>query len=63
MTKKDYMLIAKAINTALHSCKYKITGPRTIDNVVSCLIFELRSTNPKFNANKFREACMKDLKN
>jgi len=57
MTKKDYKLIAnciKKVNTFENEYnKYLISK----SELVTRLIIALKEDNPRFNAEKFREAC------
>lgn len=50
MTKKDYDLIASAINSAL----------KNDSNIIDVLADVFSTINPRFNGDKFVEACLKD---
>lgn len=54
MTKKDCILIAKAVKTASINCT---SVTRIIDDIVNELCCALASDNPRFNADRFRVAC------
>lgn len=54
MTRKDYVLLAKAMHDA---SLVRGIGPATMSVIVSILCDALKSTNPSFNAGKFIDAC------
>jgi hypothetical protein len=61
MTKKDYILIAKAINSAKSALSYASVNMgetnRCIEIVVANLSYLLRGNNHKFDETRFKEAC------
>lgn len=62
MTKKDYILIARAIKNAREKVKnskyYEIIKPDVaIDEVINLLCYELYGNNSKFDTKKFENAC------
>ena len=60
MTKKDYIIIAKAINEAMALRDESLSlnnQTRTIKTVLLCLIPLLQRDNPRFEASKFLAAC------
>ena len=58
MTRKDYKLIASELNDTL--MKYGYSGVPTFGDAVDALIIALKSDNPRFNEDKFREAVYGD---
>lgn len=62
MTKKDYIIIAKAVNKALSSLTYTSVDTqeayRCLTTVAESLAYELKLENSKFNESKFFEACL-----
>lgn len=57
MTKKDYRIIAKAINK-----EYEYThgdGVNNLDNVIMNLAFSFAKQNPRFDEQNFIDACKK----
>jgi hypothetical protein len=58
MTKKDYCLIATAINRArwnVSQCNQ--TSTESIDTLVVYLAAMLKQDNPRFDEDKFKKAC------
>ncbi len=53
MTRKDYKLIARALNA--------LQSRPTIVQVVEALSAELAAQNPKFDKEKFFSACTRDV--
>ena len=56
MTKKDYKLIAGAINKIYYDTD-KILLKEGLDGLVGILIYELKLDNSLFNPDKFVKAC------
>ena len=54
MTKKDYELIASALNNTYLGHKEWV---RTLEQIAGTLADTLAEHNPKFNRNKFLTAC------
>jgi len=66
MTKKDYELIAKAINDVYFGLRThspatdtREIGVQTLGRLVANLGQRLQQDNPKFNPDRFMEACFK----
>ena len=60
MTKKDYVLIARAINFTRFELRQHLSNKEMgagVDRVVEELVKELQNENPRFNRSKFIEAC------
>lgn len=58
MTKKDYIALAKAISDARKSVAEGYNRGRTIDEeIILHMVHVFKRDNPKFDADKFREAC------
>jgi hypothetical protein len=61
MTKKDYIVIAKAVNKAYISLSYASVNmgetKRSLQTVADALAYELKLENARFDSNKFIEAC------
>jgi hypothetical protein len=64
MTKKDYIIIAEAINKEAKRINASPNGngqnSRTILNIIDNLGWVLKKDNPFFDNIKFEEACLKD---
>lgn len=64
MTKKDYILLAKAINKAYSSLRYASVNmgetKRCLDVTVDALAYELKLDNTLFDEHKFVQACQID---
>lgn len=54
MTKEDYELIARVINSARG---YTVETDAVLDSVTMRFVGALRSTNPRFNEEIFTNAC------
>ena len=62
MTKKDYILIAKVLN-AVRDSYGKNWSPnlfRALDDVENKFSAVLKQENPKFDVDKFTQACRKE---
>ena len=57
MTKKDYIVIELAIKEAMSLSKITSAEKRGVTLTIEFLSDYLKSDNPKFNAEKFAEAC------
>lgn len=61
MTKKDYELIAEAIKDAKSHLLYATTNAgetkRAVSHIADILAIRLEKENPRFNADKFYQAC------
>lgn len=58
MTRKDYVLIAACIREAVADAQRHETGDeRMARDITSRLIVELKLDNPRFDADRFIEAC------
>ena len=55
MTKKDYKIIAKAISQA----RLNIPDLLNVPNLITQLSREFLRDNPRFDQNRFEEACKK----
>lgn len=56
MTKKDYELIAMAINNAYFTSDTELEYSG-IKSVIDHLVIDLSADNPKFDADRFRKVC------
>jgi hypothetical protein len=59
-TKKDYKLIAKVVSKVKKFGCYHtgdIDSSINLDQLVEDFIWELKADNPKFDEQKFKEAC------
>lgn len=56
MTRKDYVRIAGAINKALQSCQ-SVDERHAVENVITQLELTLLTENPRFNPDRFKNAC------
>ena len=66
MTKKDYQLIAESINEsrrAAHKIFFSPYHETMVNEIVRGLAKALKLNNPRFDADRFYNACMKELKN
>ena len=63
MTKKDYILLANAISQAKTSLLYATVNAgetkRSIETIIEILGNELKKDNPRFDYDKFSQACNK----
>lgn len=57
MTKKDYELIAAAIARGKRQSINCYDSEETLDLVIKSICNELKLDNPRFDKNKFVEAC------
>jgi len=59
MTRKDYVLIAEALNSARLDMKEMPHGDRTYGTyqAAESIAYALRRTNPRFEKARFMEAC------
>jgi len=60
MTKKDYIMLTNLIYDNARTVLIKGSGVRHVikyGNFINALCTELAKDNPKFNEDKFREAC------
>lgn len=61
MTRKDYQLIARAINLnlGLQRSDSNLEGELALYQLMGSLVSALERDNPRFAADKFKEACTK----
>lgn len=64
MTKKHYEAFAKAVNNHYDHLSSAVDGQDMADALIHALIHDLvaifKPDNPSFNAQRFRDACMKE---
>jgi len=60
MTKKDYTLIAEAFSAAREKCTAMGENDfSTLDEAIFFMAESLAAENPKFDRDRFEEACLK----
>jgi hypothetical protein len=63
MTRKDYILIAKAVKEMndrawnMHTAQDRVVARTVVSGLAHELVAELGNTNPRFDRNKFLTAC------
>lgn len=58
-TKKDYIIVARAINAHAWNNQGLDKEQKVLIGLVDTLCEEFKRENPRFNAEKFTEACFK----
>jgi len=62
MTRKDYILIASAINKAVKRYKERLDiSTEAVSCLVDSLSVALSEDNPRFDWERFEEACYKEI--